>query len=186
MTTTTSKEHASSFPDRRAGAEILSCLDYEIKHKTRFPFRVEERRGEENNIPIERDDETFLRRGSSKQLHVVGPSPFTYYFTHPPPPPPPSRFLSCSRCTHARADDPRDQQQAADVSFPPPESSCLVYTRTSCRWIILLRSCSRKQKAAASLHATGYHSVSQPFFFFQVRLFFRNNVKFEILSRNFT
>lgn len=47
MTNTTSKEHASSFPDRRAGAEILSCLDYEIKHKTRFPFRVEERRGEE-------------------------------------------------------------------------------------------------------------------------------------------
>lgn len=26
----------------------------------------------------------------------------------------------------------------------------------SCRWIILLRSCSRKQKAAGSVHATGY------------------------------
>ena len=30
----------------------------------------------------------------------------------------------------------------------------------SCRWIILLRSCSRKQKAAGSLHATGYRFFS--------------------------
>lgn len=88
--------------------------------------------------------------GSSKQLHVVGPS---HSPTHPP-----SRFCRAAGA-HTRApDDPRDQQQAVDVSFPPPGSRgrilvpmdhfiAFVLSEAESRWF-----CARHRLSALSLY----------------------------------
>ena len=81
--------------------------------------------------------------------------PFSHSPSHPP-----SRRFCCVQPVHTRARPTRSTRPATGCRRSFPSIGTSRATVHSCRWIILLRSCSRKQKAAGSLHATGYRFFS--------------------------